>query len=142
MKKFLTGLFFFILLQAQTLASDTVAPSLQLDLNQYKDYFKSSTDYQVNLKSRSDYRVSCNSSILGAVTGDVDNVILMSDYDENLEWNMESFIVKLKYETYTYLRIYKASKEIVNVVLNVNPMFENDKTIDLGLCKIEPYRGS
>lgn len=54
--------------------------------------------------------------------------------------DMKSTILKVKYETYTYIRLYKSTREIVNILVNINPIYDNNINKSLGLCTIQPYR--
>lgn len=140
MKKIFLALILFLNF-APALSKEVLAPAVQFDLNDYKNYFLKTTDYHLYLKSRSDYKITCDSDIIGVVWGDVDNIKMFDIKDDFGEIaDMKSVIVKIKYETYSYIRLYKQSKEIVNLIVNVNPMFDNSKNITLGLCELEPYR--
>ncbi len=140
MKNFLPLILLFFALPAR--AGEVLAPALQFDINDYKDYFKKSTDYKVNLKSRYDYKITCDSDIIGVEWGDSENIKMFDIKDESGDIiDMKSVILKIKYETYTYIRLYKYSKEIVNLIVSVNPLFESEINQSLGLCEITPYNG-
>ncbi len=123
-------------------ASEVLAPAIQFNIEDYKNYFRKSTDYKIYLKSRSDYKITCDSDIIGIVWGDKDNI---KPYDRKNEAgeiiDMKSTILKLKYATNSYIRLYKSSREVVNIIINVNPLFDAEQTTSLGLCKLTPYRG-
>ena len=120
---------------------EVLAPAIQFDLENYKDYFKKSTDYKVNLKSRYDYKITCDADIIGISWGDTENIKVFDMKDENGDIiDMKSTILKVKYETYTYIRLYKSTREIVNILVNVNPIYDNNINKSLGLCTIQPYR--
>lgn len=123
------------------LPNDVMAPALQFNNEDYKNYFKKSTDYKIYLKSYSDYKITCDKEIIGINFGDKTNIKINDKKNKNGELkDMKSTIIELKKETYTYLRLYKVTGEVVNIVLNVNPAFEEKQNINLGLCKIEAYR--
>lgn len=140
------AVFIFVFLNAAVFAQEqfqkeVLSPAIQFDLMKYKDYFKKSTDYKADLKSLSDYRITCDSDIIGAVWGDKENIKVFDEKNEAGEIiNMKTIVFKIKYETYSYIRLYKSSREVVNILLRVNPLFESDSNITLGLCKLEPYR--
>lgn len=139
MKHFLLVLLFLI--QGNAFAKEVLAPAIQFNLEDYKDYFKKSTDYKVNLKSRYDYKITCDSDIIGITWGDTENIKVFDLKDENGDIiDMKSTVLKVKYETYTYVRLYKSTREIVNIILSVNPIFDNEINKSLGLCTIQPYR--
>ena len=139
MKYFLLVLLFLI--QGTVFAREVLAPAIQFDVENYKDYFKSSTDYKVNLKSRYDYKITCDADIIGISWGDTDNIKIFDMKDENGDIiDMKSTVLKVKYETYTYIRLYKSTREIVNILVNVNPIYDNNINKSLGLCTIQPYR--
>ena len=142
MNKILTLILTVLIFQTASLAKEVLAPAVQFDIENYKNYFQKTTDYKVNIKSRSDYIITCDSDIIGVIWGDLENIKM---YDIKNELNeisdMKSVILKTKHETYTYIRLYKTSKEIVNLVLSVNPVYPNDNEIRLGLCRLLPYRG-
>lgn len=139
MKHFLLVLLFLI--QGNAFAKEVLAPAIQFNLEDYKDYFKKTTDYKVNLKSRYDYKITCDSDIIGITWGDTENIKVFDLKDENGDIiDMKSTVLKVKYETYTYVRLYKSTREIVNIILSVNPIFDNEINKSLGLCTIQPYR--
>lgn len=139
MKYFLLVLLFLI--QGNAFAKEVLAPAIQFNLEDYKDYFKKTTDYKVNLKSRYDYKITCDSDIIGITWGDTENIKVFDLKDENGDIiDMKSTVLKVKYETYTYVRLYKSTREIVNIILSVNPIFDNEINKSLGLCTIQPYR--
>ncbi len=139
MKYFLLVLLFLI--QGCVFAREVLAPAIQFDLENYKDYFKKSTDYKVNLKSRYDYKITCDADIIGISWGDTENIKVFDMKDENGDIiDMKSTILKVKYETYTYIRLYKSTREIVNILVNVNPIYDNNINKSLGLCTIQPHR--
>lgn len=139
MKHFLLVLLFLI--QGNAFAKEVLAPAIQFNLEDYKDYFKKTTDYKVNLKSRYDYKITCDSDIIGITWGDTENIKVFDLKDENGDIiDMKSTVLKVKYETYTYIRLYKSTREIVNIILSVNPIFDNEINKSLGLCTIQPYR--
>lgn len=139
MKHFLLVLLFLI--QGNAFAKEVLAPAIQFNLEDYKDYFKKTTDYKVNLKSRYDYKITCDADIIGISWGDTDNIKVFDMKDENGDIiDMKSTVLKVKYETYTYVRLYKSTREIVNIILSVNPIFDNEINKSLGLCTIQPYR--
>lgn len=139
MKYFLLVLLFLI--QGNAFAKEVLAPAIQFNLEDYKDYFKKTTDYKVNLKSRYDYKITCDSDIIGITWGDTENIKVFDLKDENGDIiDMKSTVLKVKYETYTYIRLYKSTREIVNIILSVNPIFDNEINKSLGLCTIQPYR--
>lgn len=133
--------FLIFLITTNVFAREVLAPAAQFDPVPYKNYFKKSLDYKVNLKSLSDYKITCNADIIGIVWGDKENIQI---YDEKNEQNeiidMKSTVIKTKYQTYSYIRLYKISKEIVNLAVNINPTFEDKENIYLGTCKLTPYR--
>ncbi len=142
MKKiFLLALIFFIPVCA-SYPREVLAPAAQFDLEKYKNYFLKTTDFKINLKSLSDYKITCTSDIIGIVWGDKENIKI---YDEKNALgeikDMRSTVIKTKYETYSYIRLYKSSREIVNLIVGVSPMFEENQNIVLGLCKLAPYKG-
>lgn len=139
MKHFLLVLLFLI--QGNAFAKEVLAPAIQFNLEDYKDYFKKTTDYKVNLKSRYDYKITCDADIIGISWGDTENIKVFDLKDENGDIiDMKSTVLKVKYETYTYVRLYKSTREIVNIILSVNPIFDNEINKSLGLCTIQPYR--
>ena len=139
MKHFLLVLLFLI--QGNAFAKEVLAPAIQFNLEDYKDYFKKTTDYKVNLKSRYDYKITCDADIIGISWGDTDNIKVFDMKDENGDIiDMKSTVLKVKYETYTYIRLYKSTREIVNILVNVNPIYDNNINKSLGLCTIQPYR--
>ncbi len=139
MKHFLLVLLFLI--QGNAFAKEVLAPAIQFNLEDYKDYFKKTADYKVNLKSRYDYKITCDSDIIGITWGDTENIKVFDLKDENGDIiDMKSTVLKVKYETYTYVRLYKSTREIVNIILSVNPIFDNKINKSLGLCTIQPYR--
>ena len=139
MKYFLLVLLFLI--QGNVFAREVLAPAIQFDLENYKDYFKKSTDYKVNLKSRYDYKITCDADIIVISWGDTENIKVFDMKDENGDIiDMKSTILKVKYETYTYIRLYKSTREIVNILVNINPIYDNNINKSLGLCTIQPYR--
>ena len=142
MNKILTLILTVLIFQTASLAKEVLAPAVQFDIENYKNYFQKTTDYKVNIKSRSDYIITCDSDIIGVIWGDTENIKMYdikNDFGEIAD--MKSVIMKTKYETYTYVRLYKYSKEIVNLILSVNPVYPADGEISLGLCKLLPYRG-
>lgn len=140
MKKILALIFLFLITN-QTQAREVLAPALQFDIKAYKNYFKKSTDYKVNLKTMNDYKITCDADIIGVVWGDVENLKMFDIKNEFREAiDMKSFILKVKYETYSYIRLYKSTREIVNIILSANPLFDIYQEESLGLCKITPYR--
>ncbi len=139
--KHLLILFIFLISLNVSYADNILVPAIQLNLNDYKNYFKKSIDYKVNLRSLSDYKITCNADIVGVKWGDIDNIGMFDIKNEYDVLNMKSLIMKLKYETYTYVRLYQSSGEITNIILSVSPMFRGDMNINLGLCEIVPYRG-
>ena len=142
MKKLFFVLLISAALGAKAFSSEVLAPAVQFDTENYKNYFSKTTDYKVNVKSRSDYIITCDSDIIGVIWGDTENIKMYdieNDFGEIAD--MKSVIMKTKYETYTYVRLYKYSKEIVNLILSVNPVYPADGEISLGLCKLLPYRG-
>jgi len=136
---------FLLILICSPLAAfsrEVLAPAVQFNLNDYKDYFKKSTDYKINLKSRYDYKITCNSDIIGIVWGDTDNIKMFDKKNEAGEIiDMKSTILKVKYETYTYIRLYKANREITNLIVSVNPIFNSEINKSLGTCALSPYSG-
>lgn len=141
LKKICSIFLFFLLFELSAYSKEVLAPAIQFNINDYKEYFRKTTDYKVNLKSRSDYKITCDADIIGISWGDKDNIKvfdLKNEYDEIID--MKSTVIKLKYETYSYIRLYKSSREIVNIILGVNPMFDDDKNVGLGLCELKPYR--
>lgn len=124
--------------EKKVLPNDVLAPAVQFNLEDYKDYFKKSTDYKLEVSSRANYKITCDNEIIGVEWGDYDNVKML-DYKNKNKNDLKSVIMKLKYETYTYIRLYQSTGEILNVMLNVNAGFEKDKTTNLGLCKVEPF---
>ena len=106
------------------------APAVQFELQ----------DYKVKLKSRSDYIVTCESEVIGLKWGDVENIALFDSKDPITDKNdLKSFIIKTKFQTYSYIRIYKYNGEIVNVIVSVNPIFSENTKENLGLCELLPY---
>lgn len=141
MKKSFLLLIVFLLTSSFALSAEVLAPALQFDIKKYRNYFKKSTDYKANLKTRSTYKITCDADIIGVTYGDTENVNMFdikNEYSENID--MKSVVLKIKFETYTYIRLYKSTREIVNIVLNANPLFSEDENTPLGLCKIVPYR--
>lgn len=123
-------------------AKECLAPALQLNLPEYKEYFIKPSDFIVKLKTFSDYKISCESDILGINYGDTDNLRFIDNKNDIGEIeDMKSVILKTRYETYTYIRLFKSTKEIVNLMLLVNPLYPDNQNLSLGLCKISPYRG-
>lgn len=128
--------------QKKILPESVMAPAVQFNSEDYKDYFKKTTDFKVNLKTFSDYKITCDKEIIGINWGDIENIKIYDEKNENNEvLDMKSTVLKTRYETYTYVRLYKATGEIVNIVLGTNSNFEENQKINLGLCQIEPYRG-
>ncbi|MCD8024371.1 MAG: hypothetical protein LUE64_02425 [Candidatus Gastranaerophilales bacterium] len=120
---------------------EVLAPSVQFSLDDYKDYFLKPSDYEVNLQSRNKYLITCKEDIIGINWGDSDGVKIYDLKDEiSGETNMKKAVMKLKFETYTYVRLYKSTKEVANIILSVNPVFENEEKI-IGSCKITGYEG-
>ena len=115
------------------------APAMELELNDYKNYFSDSTDFTLNLKTKSKYKITCQSEIIGVIYGDKENIKMYDVIDEETETNdLFSVYLKIKYETYSYIRLYKYNGEITNIILNANPIFSENETIELGVCKLYP----
>ena len=121
------------------LPEHVMAPAVQFNLKDYKDYFKKSSDLKLNLQSKNEYVLTCESDILGINWGDVENIKIYDYKNENNENDMKKAIIKTKYETYSYIRLYKATGEILNLLVSVNPAFEVENKISLGLCEVEQY---
>lgn len=141
MKKLLIISIILFSMMTSVYAKEVLAPALQFDIKKYKKYFKKSTDYKANLKTRSDYIITCDADIIGVTFGDVENIKMFdikNEYNENID--MKSVVLKTKYEAYSYIRLYKSTREIVNITLNTNPLFSSEEETSLGLCKIKPYR--
>lgn len=141
MRKLFTGIL-LVSATSAVFAAGILAPAAQLDISKYKDYFKKKSDYKVNLKSLSDYKITCSSDIAGIVWGDTENIKIFDEKNNRGEIiDMKSTVIKTKYRTNSYIRLYKVSEEIVNIVVNVSPMNSVDYSAVLGLCKLEPYGG-
>ena len=138
MKNLFLIILFFI--QGAAFSREVLSPAVQFNINEYKDYFKKTTDYKIDLKSRCNYSITCDADIIGVVWGDTDNIKMFDIKNEaGGIIDMRSVILKIKYETYTFIRLYKSTKEIVNILVSANPLFDNKIDKSLGLCKIEPY---
>lgn len=141
MKKLVLIITFVFISVCTSHARDVLAPASQFDLEKYKNYFVKSTDYKINLKSLSDYKITCTSDIIGIVWGDKENIKIYDEKNDAGEIiDMKSTVIKTKYQTYSYIRLYKMSREIVNLIVGVSPMFEENQNIVLGLCKLTPYK--
>lgn len=139
--KFKLILLFCLIFSNGVFASEVLAPAVQFNIDDYKNYFKKTTDYKLYLKSRSDYKITCDTDIIGITWGDKDNIKVYDKKNESGEViDMKSTILKLKYGTNSYLRLYKNSGEIVNIVINVHPLFQGEQTVSMGLCKLTSYK--
>ncbi len=118
---------------------DVLAPAIQFNFDDYKDCFKKSTDYKVYLHSKMKYLITCDDEIIGVRWGDLDNVVLYDKKDNMDNTDMKKVFLKLKQKTNTYISLYKQSGEIVNIITIANSMFDDNKTYNLGLCRIDPY---
>ncbi|HIS54892.1 TPA: hypothetical protein IAA82_08065, partial [Candidatus Galligastranaerophilus gallistercoris] len=67
MKKLFFVLLISAALGAKAFSSEVLAPAVQFDTENYKNYFSKTTDYKVNVKSRSDYIITCYSDIIGVI---------------------------------------------------------------------------
>lgn len=141
MKKFVLLITVVLISICASYAREVLAPAAQFDLEKYKNYFVKSTDFKINLKSLSDYKITCTADIIGIVWGDKENIKIYDEKNEAGEIiDMKSTVIKTRYETYSYIRLYKSSREIVNLIVGVSPMFEENPNIVLGLCKLTPYK--
>ena len=123
----------------KVLPDDVMAPAIQFNLADYTNYFKKQTKYKLQLKSRYDYKITCNEPVIGVNWGDIDNIKMYDKKNKNNEIiDMKSVYLKARNETYTYVRLYKESGEIMNLILSVSPVFDVKDKITLGLCEVIP----
>ena len=123
----------------KVLPDDVLAPAIQFNLKDYTNYFKKQTRYKLQLKSRYDYKITCNEPIIGVNWGDIDNIKMYDKKNKNNEIiDMKTVYMKARNESYTYVRLYKESGEIMNLVLSVSPVFDVKDKITLGLCEVIP----
>lgn len=122
------------------LPKDVMAPALQFDVKDYKRYFKNQTVYKVELKTKSQYKITCTDDIIGVNWSDTDNVRMFDEKDINGNIiDIKTVYVKTKNQTITYARLFKDTGEIMNLQIKVSPVFDNKAKVNLGLCDIYPY---
>ncbi len=139
MKRIFLILFFIFCPPA--FSNEVLAPALQFSLDEYKEYFKSPNDFKLNLKTLTDYKISCEDEISGVEWGDTENIKMSEIRNEYTnELDMNNLVIKLKYQTYSYIRLYMSTWEVINIILTINPVFE-PKLETIGTCTIAPYRG-
>ena len=117
-----------------------MAPALQFNQNDYQRYFKNQTIYNIEMKTKSQYKITCNDDIIGVNWGDVDNIHMYDIKDKNGDIiDMKTVFIKTKNESYTYIMLYKESGEIMNIKAIVSPVVSAEKGMSLGLCSLSPY---
>lgn len=151
MKKFLVFIlicFFFILPASakkkkkaeKPLPKNVMAPALQFNKNDYQRYFKNQTIYAIEMKTKSQYKITCNDDIIGVNWDDIDNIHMYDIKDKNGDIiDMKTVFIKTKNESYSYIMLYKESGEIMNIKAVVNPVVNAEKEANLGLCRLYPY---
>lgn len=141
MKKFASLILFLMFLNTAATA-EVVAPALQYLRADYPAAFVQKSDFSVKLKPHSRYKLRCSSDITSVNFGDKENLRFYTTEDEDSErplWELMSprdVTIKTRYETYSYIEIFKAEGMPATIMVSVNKRNTVPENISIGECTI------